>query len=160
MAFSFIYPLEKKQKIELEVNLYNQQIALLNEEIAQLSKDVDNLKKVTKETLKKLETIEEGKTKKSSASNEIREIQNRYNLDFQTIKSKENEVSTKRIILKYEKDKILLLLNHIDSFSIFKLLFLIVGLLFAVIGLWLWWKATSVLSEIQKLELEKRQKEL
>lgn len=159
VAFSFIYPLENKQKIELEINLYNKQIELLNEEISQLNKDVDKLKVNTKETLKKLESIKKSNINKASSSKEIKEIQENYNIEFHTIKSKETEVLTKNIILKYEKDKIGLLLNHINSFSIFRWLFLVVGSIFSITGLLFWWRSTRVSTEIQNLELQKRKKE-
>ena len=158
VVFSFMYPLEKKQKIELEINLYNKQIALLNEEIKTLNYDVENLKIKSKETIKTLEEIKKNNGN-TNGSNSIKQIQENYNKEFYTIKAKENEVITKDIILKYEKNKIGLLQNHVGSFSIFRWLFLIIGVAFTVFGLWNWNKSTRISTEMQKLELEKKKRE-
>ncbi|HLD53751.1 MAG TPA: hypothetical protein VJA82_10625 [Sediminibacterium sp.] len=155
VVFSFIYPLEKKQKIELEINLYNKQITLLNEEVKSLNKEVENLKIKSKETIKTLENIKSNKDS-ATASREIREIQETYNKVFYATKAKENEIITKDIILKYEKSKIALLENHINSFSIFRWLFLIIGTTFTIFGLWNWNKSTLIYTEMQRLELEKK----
>lgn len=158
VVFSFIYPLEKKQKIELEINLYNKQIALLNEEIKILNYDVENLKLKSKATIKTLEEIKENKDN-SNRDNSIKQIQENYNKEFYTLKAKENEVITKDIILKYEKSKIVLLQNHVGSFSIFRWIFLIIGTTFTIFGLWNWNKSTKISTEMQKLELEKKRRE-
>ena len=75
---------------------------------------------------------------------------------FYATKAKENEIITKDIILKYEKSKIALLENHINSFSIFRWLFLIIGTTFTIFGLWNWNKSTLIYTEMQRLELEKK----
>lgn len=158
VVFSFIYPLEKKQKIELEINLYNKQITLLNEEVESLNNEVENLRTKSKETIKQLEFIKSSKDS-LTASRQIREIQETYNKEFYATKAKENEITTKDIILKYEKSKIALLENHVHSFSIFRWLFLIIGTVFTIFGLWNWNKSTRISTEMQRLELEKKRRE-
>jgi hypothetical protein len=158
VVFSFLYPLEKRQKIELEINLYNKQIELLNEEILSLNKDVNKLKENTKETFSLLERQKSEKDE-NIAKQKIKEIQEQYNKAFFTTKAKENEVITKNIILKYEKEKIGLLENQVNSFTIFQWILLIMGSLFTFFGLWNWNKTTKISSEMQVLELYKKRKE-
>lgn len=158
VAFSFIYPLEKKQRIELEINLYNKQITLLNEEIKVLNDEVESLKIKTKETIETLELIKSSK-ESTIASKQIKEVQEIYNKAFYTTKAKENEITTKDIILKYEKSKIVLLENQVNSFSIFRWLFLTIGTTFTIFGLWNWNRSTKISTEIQRLELEKKKRE-
>lgn len=158
IAFSFIYPLEKRQKIEIEISLINKQIELLNQEINSLNKSVDALKiqtNIALEDLKK-QNLEKDEIK---AKQRISEIKDAYNKSFYETKAKESEVITKDIIIKYEKQKIELLKNHVSSFSIFRWLFLIVGAFFTLFGLWNWNKSTKVSSELLKLELQKKRSE-
>ena len=157
IVFSFIYPLEKKQKIELEINLYNKQAELLNEEVLQLKKDVDKLKLRSKTSLKQLDSIKK-LPDTTSASIEIKEIQDNFIKEFHTTKFKEAEIQTKNIILKYEKERILLLQNQVNSFSIFRFILLVVGFIFMIYGLVKWLCATKLSTDIQKYELEKLKK--
>lgn len=159
IGFSFIYPLEKKQKIELEINLYNQQIELLNEEIMTLSSQVENLKIQTKKTFEDLNALNQEKNEKI-ANGKIKIIKDNYNKLFYETKEKENDIITKNIVLKYEKSKILLLKNHVNSFTFFRWLFLILGSVFSIFGLWNWNKSTKIAEKIQKFDLKKKEREL
>ena len=153
VVFSFIYPLEKKQKLELDVIVYNKQIALLNNDILELNAEVNNLKKISKESLVNLNKTKELKVR-TEAIAKIKEIQDKYNKEFIETKSKENEIITKNIILIYEKARIELLKEHINDFCFFRWIFLIIGSIFTVFGLIRWYILTLLSEKIQKKQLE------
>lgn len=159
IAFSFIYPLEKSHKIELEINLYNQQVELLNNEICVLNIEVENLKSKTKNSMEDLENQNKNRDKKTAEKN-IDKIKEDYNKIFNETKSKQQEIIIKDIILKYEKQKIELLQSQVHSFSIFRWGFLIIGIIFTLFGIYRWYTSSSVSENIQKLELERKKKEL
>ncbi|MEN7549070.1 hypothetical protein AAG747_14200 [Rapidithrix thailandica] len=151
IVFSFIYPLEKKQKLELEINIHNKDTEILNLQIQQLKEDVGNLKLLTKETLSKLEN----KTKSELDTKKIEQLKSNYNKEFEKIKTKELDILTKKIVINYNKSKIKILNEHINSFDIFKDLFLAVGSLFSLFGLYKWFRVTNMTEKLQKDELKK-----
>jgi len=151
VVFSYIYPLEKQQELELELLLYNQQVEILNNEIADLKNDVENLKKISSLTLKKLE--ETKKNEKNNAEKVINELQEDFNKAFNEVKRKGVEINTKDIILDYEKSRIELLKKHISSFSFIKWFFFIFGSIFLVFGLYKWFIITRVAEKLNKQKL-------
>ncbi|MES2566221.1 MAG: hypothetical protein V4565_05110 [Bacteroidota bacterium] len=158
IVFAHVYPFERANQIALEINVYNKQIAVLNEEASNLKSKVDKLEKLTNETLTQLE-----KTKKENngkiAQLKIAEIQNSYNKIYNEVKQKEEDLVTKNIVLKYEKEKIKILQKQMDSFSYLKIFFTIAGAAFTIWGLVCWYLSTKISTKIHKLELAIKEKE-
>jgi archaellum component FlaD/FlaE len=158
IVFSFVYPLEKKQKIELEINLYNREVEVLNTEINELNDEVSKLKDKTKDSKKSLNNQNKIKDRKL-AERKIEDIKKEYNKAYNETKNKQNEINTKNIVLKYEKKKIQLLQSQVGSFTVFRWLFLILGIIFTIFGICKWYNSSCILEKLQKLELKKIEKE-
>ncbi len=158
VIFSLMYPLEKKHQLDLEINTYNKQVEILNDEIVNLSKQVDHLSAFTKETKDNLEKVV--KNSKSGTHEKILLIQEKYNSTFNDVKAKELEVRTKNIIMKYEKQRILILQSQADYFSNFQIAFFILGPIFLLIGLVGWYGCAKRLKKREQLEISKLEKDV
>lgn len=156
IVFSFVYPLERKQRLELDVNSYNQKVEILNLEIIELKESVDELKVSGKRTINKLEILKNDNNR-VRAEKQIEELKISYNKNFFLIKQQEKNVLAKDISIKYEKCKIDLLQEHINSFEIFRWVFLIVGTFFLLYGLYGWRRITLLSENIQKKELSDKE---
>lgn len=152
IVFSIIYPLEKKQRIELEVNVYNKQAELLNVEIHNLYSEIQDLKNKSKETLALLEKTKLERNK-LNAEIQITRLKDNFNKNYNAIKIMENETSTKSTIMKYEKERILILQKQITSFDIFQYLMLILGVIFSSWGLYKWVIITNRSEKHQKEQM-------
>ncbi|HRX00383.1 MAG TPA: hypothetical protein P5280_12885 [Cyclobacteriaceae bacterium] len=151
LAFSFVYPLEKRQALELEVNTYNEEVTLLNQQKVQLEKAVEDLQELTKSTLAALSDPK----KKNRPMEEKFRIQDRYNTAFDSTKEMLKEIEEKKTQLVYKKERIKILKRHIMAFKKFESLFFWLGLIFTPIGLICWFRGTIRTEQLQKRELEK-----
>lgn len=150
LIFSFLYPLEKKQKIELEVVELKKIMDIQQTEIEYLKNSIDSLKAEVNPTLNKLEIA-----KKNRNHKEIDSIQRLFNNAFDDLKNKEKILTIKDIVNNSEKDKICLLKNHIKEFRKFQVAFLIVGPLFIIYGLYGWSKSVRTSEKTQEIQLKK-----
>lgn len=157
IVFSLFYPIEKKQLLELEINNFNKQAELLNNDINSLNIEVNRLKTTSKETLKTLEKLEKTKNaaNQHQVSKEISIIKDKYNKTFFRIKSYQQETILKSINLKYNKSKIEIMQNHVETFNFYSWFLLIFGVLFAVVGLKYWFKSTQNTEKLKLKELNK-----
>lgn len=153
IGFSIVYPLEKKQKLELEVNNYNQHVEILNRETSKLLKNAQDLEIVANNTVKILEGAESDPDK-SISKNERKVLQDSFNVKYNRIKLLRTELSTNDVILKYEKNRILLLRKHIKSFNCYKNMMFWLGLGFLLFGLYMWLRVTCTAIKMQKSQLE------
>lgn len=150
VVFALVYPLEKENNISIEINNHNKQVELLNVEIKEVSKQVNDLIKLTNKTSDELE-----KLKKSNNKSLIENVKSEYNKSFAKVKQKEQEVSTKEIVMRYDKSKIEILQKQLDSFSLYKNILLIVGSIFAIVGLIFWIKLTCKTEKLMSKEINK-----
>lgn len=155
--FSLFYPIEKKQLLELEINIYNKQTEMLNNDIKLLNIDVNQLKNNSKNTLEILEKLQKSKTKANNVEvcKEISRIQDNYNRTFYKIKNHQQETILKNINIKYNKCKIEIVQNHICTFNFYSWFLLIFGILFTAFGLIHWFKSAQNTERLKIKELNK-----
>jgi hypothetical protein len=157
IVFSLVYPIEKTQLLELEINTYNKQTELLNNDITLLSIEVKRLKVISGKTLDSLIKLQKNRNKNNSVqiSKEIAKIKDNYNRTFYKIKNQQQETILKNINIKYNKSKIEIIQNHISTFNFYRWFLLIVGILFTGFGLSYWFKSSQNTEKLKIKELNK-----
>lgn len=150
IVFAIVYPLEKQQRIELEVNVYNKQVELVNKEISALYSDTKKLVEDYNVKKKSLINLYKSKAKES----EINLLEDQIDSLLSENSDKQLKLNTTSIVLKYEKERIKLLQGHISSFSWYRLALIVAGTFFTLMGLILWYKSSKVNAQLQECELK------
>jgi hypothetical protein len=143
LGFSFIYPMEKAQELELQLNGFKQNVQLLSVEINTLKEDYDQLVILTNETKSKLDSLSR-KGNYSKLNSQMNNSINSYNSKYSAVNAKRQELRTKTIVLEYEKSRIELLQKHAKSFNIFRWFFFVLGFLSCGYGFYRWHKVTRM----------------
>lgn len=159
IVFSFLYPLEKRQKIEIETISLKESVAIQTFDMSRLKNRIDSMKKELEPTIKKLENAKKipDMAQRNAA---IEAIKKQYNQDFDISKQREIELKINQISNHYASKKIMLLEEHIESFKVFQHFFLIIGPFFVILGLFGWFKAVRISEKIQKMQSIKIEREL
>ncbi|WP_412468208.1 hypothetical protein [Pedobacter sp. KLB.chiD] len=162
MVFTaMIYPLQKKLERESEMIAYNQQVDLLNREVKTLRLNVEELKTIVKSANKECEILENEKkankniTVKDKIDAKIKLIQEETNAKNFSCKKKLEELNTKVIIIKYNKEKIALLKKYADTYNSYSIGLLIFGIPLSIIGLIFWTISTIKTEKLRTKELRR-----
>lgn len=154
VVFAFLYPIDKKQKIQLEIVNLNSDIKLESYKIEKIRLSLDSIKKEVNPILEKLTWAKSQKDIKL-----IKEIQRNFNSSLDIITAKKNEVELKQLEIISEKNKIVLLEKHIKEFESFQFILLIIGPIFIFYGIIKWRKSILVTELIQDIQLRKLARE-
>jgi len=155
VVLSIIYPLQKKQEVELEINAHNEKTKLLNNEIKCLDKDVKSFRKETDICFIQLDSLKKLRNNSNYKiiSNQIAKVKDDYNRNFITLKDKENELLIKKINLEFDKSRIKILNKHLNLYKRYSSWLLTVGILLSIIGLFFWSISTHRSEKLKKREL-------
>lgn len=151
MVFTaMIYPMQKRQLLEVEIVSYNKEVELINNEIDEISSNVKKLKALDntiEKDLKHLQTLRDNaknNTIKSKHAKEFTTLKNQYMFGYTAAEKKLSELKVKKIILDFNKNKITLLQNHSDEYGCYTFWFLIFGIPLALIGISGWAYSTYI----------------
>lgn len=150
VVFAFLYPIDKKQKIQLEIVSLNSKIAVERYKIKKIKFSIDSINREVKPTLERL-----NKAKGENNSILINGVKRQFNISLDIISRIKNEAELKQIEISSENNKILLLENHIKEFEKFQLILLILGPIFTIYGLVKWRKSILTTELIQDIQLKK-----
>ena len=152
ILISMIYPLQKKQEIDIEVLAYNKEVCLLNLEIDELQNTVNKASKEAKKTLRKLDSLKNIKDSKT----QICKIQKKTNTEFAIIAKQKRNQDIKLIVLQFNKNKIEVLKQHSDTYNSYSNKLLFWGIIIANLG-FLGWVYSTIQTEILKRKEIKKQ---
>ncbi len=134
--FSIIYPLDKRQKLEIEKNSSNEQVSIVNNEMAFISQRILKLDSTTNNYKDSIDIL-----RKSSSANSkytIKVLKDTLNNKLDRIKYDIYLLDQKRTSVQWEKQKLVILQEHINEFKTYKDWILWSGIIFAIIGLIGW----------------------
>lgn len=164
---SLVYPLQKKQEIELQINSYNKDVEVLNKNIANIKKFISQANQDSKfvlDSLTKLKALKDKNVDKGThakLSGIIKSIKEKYNLAYKELEKQQSEIEVSAIIYKHERKKIELLESHVKTYESYFNWFLWVGILSTIIGLAFWTRSTTKKEKLLTLEVaEKENKRL
>lgn len=153
---SILYPLQRKQEIEIEILYFNKQAELLNLEIKELKKKVCSLSDDSEICIHALDSLKRAKNlniiqTQKEIDLKIKELKAAYNKKYDDVEKDKLRIDIKSIITEYNQSKIEVYNNHLEAYDCYFKLFLVFGIVFTVIGILGWFKSTHI-SEIIKLE--------
>jgi hypothetical protein len=135
LVFALTYPLEKKNLIELEINSHNKETQLLNNEISNLSTDILRIEKERDYLLIQADVIKQGK---AIDQDDTKKRVTQFNKDFNTLQDRHKTLETKKIILDYNKKRILVLESQSNTFGWFSWIMILVGIGLTAFGFYYW----------------------
>jgi len=165
ITLSIVYPLQKKQEIEIEIINFNKDAELLNLEINELNKKVNEFKEDSKSYITLLDSLKTEKNKSHATeksdniSLRIENIKSDYNKEFSDIEKKKLEIDIKNVITDYNQSKIETLKQHSSSYKSYSIWLLVVGILFVLTGLVGWIYSTINTEALKKQQIKKYKNE-
>lgn len=159
---SLVHPLQKKQDIELQISIYNKEAALLNKKISDTKHIIAVAQNESQKILDSLEHLDRlrnqaiDKSAKDTIGKRIKQIQTRYNSDFNELQKQQREIEISVIILEHERTKINLLKQHALTYDKYFSIFIWLGVVTALIGLVFWAISTRKKESIVSYELQER----
>lgn len=157
VILSMFYPLQEKNEIKIKTIEFNKNVEIINYEISVQTKTIDKFKVKSKQTLFFLDSISKNRSKNTSEA--ILERKMQFNSELDSINASQIQIDFNVIKLNAEKEKIIELEKQARTYSYYSIFFLIIGIIFFVIGVIGWSKATIVLDKIKQQELKKIEKE-
>lgn len=160
ISLSMIYPLQKKQLIEIEIISHNKEVELLNNEIESLKLKVEEFKKIAKKNCFVFDSLMliRKDSKNPAITNEIEALKKRDNETINNIKKQKENIDIKHIILTYDKRKIDLLNTHIKEYDKYSDLLFYPGIILGLIGFVGWFYSTINTEILKKQEIKKNKK--
>ncbi len=134
--FSIIYPLDKRQKLEIEMNSCNEQVSIVNNEMNYISQRILKLDSTTNNYKDSIEYLR--KSSRLNSKNTIRALKDTLNYKLDRIKYDIYLLEQKRTSVHWEKQKLAILQEHINEFNTYKDWILWSGIVFAIIGFCGW----------------------
>ena len=141
---SIIYPLQKKQEIEIQINHLLKESELLNYEVVSLKKDYQGSKKEFKNVSDKLNSMYNVSGKVVKEHEQFLQLRRKNNELIQNLKSRYRELEIKNIIMQNEQSKIDLLKRHANSYNSYYQFVKWVGIFFLLSGLIGWVISTFI----------------
>lgn len=147
-ALAILYPLQKRQELEIEINHNNKEVALLNGEIKNLKDKVFEFPKIANKSVRQIDslrgisTIGKSAEYRKSISSSIDLIKKSFNDYDNSVKEARQQIEIKSTVLTYEKSRIDLMKGHLSEFSFYTNWLLWVGIILAAIGLAFWVRLT------------------
>ncbi|PTQ92404.1 hypothetical protein C8P68_1124 [Mucilaginibacter yixingensis] len=161
-CFSMVYPLQKKQELEIEINTYNKQAEFLNQNIKDLYVKVKECKALSKTSMEDLKRLKSIKAKDNKQSKQIdiqmSTIKKTFSVQLDSLEKQQQQVTVKQIILKYNQQKINLLQEHSLAYDHYSLWLMIAGVITGVSGLFFWAISTYNSEKLKKEEIKKAQR--
>ena len=158
VILSMFYPLDQKNKIELDKIEHNKNIDLLNKQISFLKNDVFEAQKKSNETLIFLDSLSKINTLEAKAKIKIRK--DAFNSSIDSLKRIKENIDLKIINVESNRRKIIELSKQADNYSRYSIFFLIFGIIFFIVGLFGWYRGTKSLDELTKLEIQDKRKRM
>lgn len=148
LVLSLVYPLEKRNELEIEIINVNKETDILNNQISVLKDEVSNLsQKVEKinSTLDSLVSLRSNvnTSQLNSINSKVEKIKDDFNLEYNKLASDQAEIKTKTIILEYNKSRIDLLKQHQTEYAIYFEAFKWIGIVLIIVGIFGWYRSHS-----------------
>lgn len=143
---AIVYPLQKQQELELEINNNNKQAAILTEELKWLSDEVNGLEQEAILTKKILDSLDRARTKARNPTNISIQIDNlkfNYNKHLDSAKRALNNARIKNLTLEFNTSRITILKQHKDEYEDYFVWILWPGIIIALVGFFLWSYSTA-----------------
>lgn len=150
---SIIYPLQKKQEIEIQINHLLKESELLNYEVVSLKKDYQRSKREFKDISDKLSSMYNVSGKVVKEHEQFMQLRRKNNELIQNLKSRYRELEIKNIIMQNEQSKIDLLKKHANSYNGYYLFVKWVGIFFLLFGLFGWMVSTFIQEKMNWINL-------
>jgi len=158
IMISVFYPLPKEQELDLEINKYNTEVALLNKEINSLESNLKKLNEKSNIVFLELDSLAHSRNNSSSykkkviLDNEIETL--RLSMREAKDTSAAQLVSVERSVIRkeYERSKINILSRYAHRYKVLFYCLFWAGILFAIIGVIFWTRSTILTEKIKKKE--------
>ncbi|MDR6781918.1 cell division protein FtsB [Pedobacter africanus] len=144
VLFAFVYPLQKKQSLELEINAFNKEVSLLNKEINDVEKQCHDANKSDSLTilgikrLQRQREISKTPAVKEQLTKQINKLKDEASSIPNGLEAKVQNIQIKKIILDFNKGRIKILQGHASQFRWYEIVLIVVGSTFAAVGLFFW----------------------
>lgn len=150
LIFSIMYPMEKKNEIELKSNDFKKELALNKLETQILNDSVNILTKLIENAHSELKLMKETNNVDSiKVKNQRKNIKSIYS----NIKNKRIFIEKSDCTLIYKNEEIKLLEKQINDFKWISDILLWNGAIFIIIGLYNWWKQEKNDDGITKIKI-------
>lgn len=140
ISLATIFPLQKKQLLEIEKNTCQEQATILKTHIDVLDSKVNNLLSEKKELNVVIDSL--SKDKKNIVL--LAEKKKKYNKKISELRGEFNNLKIKQVMLDYQIKKINILDSHIDSYTKYNFIMIFVGIILSIIGLSKWWRRSRL----------------
>lgn len=157
IVFVIIYPVQEQKEVDIEINNYMRDTAILHHRISRLTNDIAEfvpVKSSTQSILDSLKKLEPGL--KPEDKDKLEALRAKIKDDFDTKKQHYQQLSDSlyelNITTDAEAQKVRKLEGYFSFFKTYKIIFLIVGIGVALIGLFYW--TTSVYRDEKKKDEE------
>lgn len=147
LVLSLVYPLEKRNELEIEIINVNRETDILNNQVSTLKTQTLSLSKnVTKierdlDSLSRMRKIEKSTIRRESIEEQIEKIKNAFNLEFSKLDKNQAEIKTKSIVVNYDKSRIQLLKEQQKEYATYFFVFKWAGILLIIVGIIGWHKS-------------------
>jgi hypothetical protein len=152
---AMVYPLQKKQEIEIEIVAFNKEVHLLNLEIEELSTKVNAANAKSNKTYTTLDSLSNIK----GTSKEIERIKKEFNLEYNKIEIKKREQEIKLVVLDFNKRKIEVLKKHAVTYNSYSNKLLTWGIIILILGFIGWTILTVQSIKLKISEIRKNNRE-
>lgn len=150
IIFSIMYPMEKRNEIELKSNEYNKEISLNRLELISLSDSIEDLNSIIVKANKHIELL---KKEPVIDSQRIIKYKNEINPYYNKIIEKNFRKNKQDSLLTYKKKEIEILSNQIDDFKLKERCMFYGGILFMLYGFFKWRKVENEDDGITKIKI-------
>lgn len=148
--FAILYPLQKQQEVDLAINEYSKNVSIYDYKVDLLETETTSLEKLLSKTQAEINSLDSLKNSGQFASDSIHLKMVALKADFDAKKElaikKGEELKTTQISQQYENEKIEKMQSYLSSYWIFKVLFIVIGLLLSIFGI-RFWAASAYLDE-------------
>lgn len=124
-VFAVVYPIEKQQKIDIEIKEYEKQIDLFDLKVKQDNAAIIEMNNFINNAIKNKDNSKSTLDKADIYHEKAKEIK--------------NLTAQKLVINKCDRERIALLQSHADKFEIISIGCFIVGIPLLGFGLWMWY---------------------
>lgn len=153
VIFGIVYSFEQRQKLLLDINVFNKQTCLLKEEISQVKAEVAEITTSIREQNSVLSDTSVNEAVKKNIRKE------RYK-NISTLKEKNNELKIKSILLDHDGEKIIISSRLHTEIRLYSISLIILGGFSIGYGLYKWKKFTETADEKNDVELQILRKSL
>lgn len=150
IIFSIMYPMEKRNEIEIKSNEYKKEISLSRLELISLSDSINDLNSIIVKANKHIELL---KKEPIIDSQRIINYKKEINPYYNKVIEKSYKKNKQDSLLIYKKKEIEILDKQINDFKIKEYFLFIVGIIFMLYGFYKWRKVEKDDDGITKIKI-------